>query len=99
MGEKFFCADANISMLQTSDPRFKDYFCLRANEDAGRIGLPEVNRGVLPGTGGTQRLSRMIVKRRAVELREVPRRNDLFGLAGSSSRRTTCFHPEYLPLI
>jgi enoyl-CoA hydratase/carnithine racemase len=105
-GEKFFCAGANINMLKSSDPYFKYYFCLHANETlnrleqtpklviaaldghtvgggleiamaadiliarkgSGKLGLPEINLGVLPGTGGTQRLARRVGKTISIDL-------------------------------
>ncbi len=105
-GEKFFCAGAEISMLNAVTPTFKYYFCLHANETltrleqtpklviaalnghtvgggleialacdiriarrgAGKVGLPEVSLGVLPGTGGTQRMARALPKNKAIEL-------------------------------
>ena len=39
-----------------------------ARRGGGKLGLPEVHLGVLPGTGGTQRLVRMVGRSQALKL-------------------------------
>jgi enoyl-CoA hydratase len=41
---------------------------LRLAAETSRLGLPEINLGLIPGFAGTQRLSRLVGKARALEL-------------------------------
>lgn len=58
------CLGGGLEIALACDLRFM----ARGDDRGPRIGLPEVTLGVIPGTGGTQRLPRLIGLSRAIDL-------------------------------
>ena len=55
------CVGGGLEVALAADVRL-------ASKGAGKLGFPEVSLGVLPGTGGTQRLARVLGRTRSREL-------------------------------
>jgi len=55
-----FCLGGGLEIAMSCD--------LRISSDRSKLGQPEINIGIIPGAGGTQRLTRLIGEGRAMEL-------------------------------
>ena len=55
-----FCLGGGLEIAMSCD--------LRISSNRSKLGQPEINIGIIPGAGGTQRLTRLVGEGRAMEL-------------------------------
>ena len=68
MGKPVACAINGLALGGGFELALACHYRVLADDPGAVVGLPEVNVGLLPGSGGTQRLPRLIGRKKALDL-------------------------------